>query len=327
MNYMKIFGSFVLVYLLLSCFGCGSGSKTSDSKVTPYEDIYGSNEIDITKALKAVKEQVQRFKSAVASEDKRHIFVVSGGRFLSKLQDFKVTKDGVKFRNTIVEFSDNDIVDVVPLKNGKLLYRIDVPVSIAYIYIYDYILERPLSFYHIEYNYGTKDIIDIDTSGKFFTVDGLYVDLKNLYQEIRPSQRQIYRDDTKNVVIDPLNHLVWQDDEDVSTKTFLPSDAQQVCKEKDGYKWRLPTFDDFHALITHYPQTFRDTLFQNHFYSSNEFESSSYIVQTNLSFSSGVGSYSFSSHEDTYSTKKEGFTFDKYGQNHRYYIRCVADIY
>lgn len=69
--------------------------------------------------------------------------------------------------------------------------------------------------------------------------------------ELSLLQADYIRDNTKDVVLNTISNLIWQDDANVSTITKNWIDAIDYCEESTlgGFNdWRLPNFNELYLL-------------------------------------------------------------------------------
>ncbi len=310
-----------IVFLSFVFLGCDSDSPSNPLDQKPIlhinDGFQKSDDINVTEARNAIKKMIGvGYIKFYDSKDKRNIFVVSGGTVQGfQLFDYDITKKEPELKNTILEWADY-IVDVLPLSKGKLIYQTYPPVKTTYIHVYDYILEKKISTYAIEYINSNELTLSLDEMS--FMIENLKIDISDIYAEIAFSKRNINRDDTKKVVIDSINNLVWQD-EDTQNNIYSLEEAIDVCQKKskyNKYNWRLPTFEDMHMLMTQQPKPFRHPKFVYPTTGNS-------LLQTNVSFDDGIGYYTIDNSNSEYS-RYLSFQFMR-TSNWQGYVRCVAD--
>ena len=128
----------------------------------------------------------------------------------------------------------------------------------------------------------------------------------------RGTARSYTRDDTKEVVVDNVTNLMWQDDADAKTVKKNWQDAKDYCQNLTlgGYSnWRLPDIEELYSItdIGRYNLAI-DPAFQN--VVSNLYWSSS----TYVSYTSYAWVVLFGSGNDSWDRKSNS-----------YYVRCVRD--
>lgn len=247
--------------LSLLLAGCGSGlgpkgSVQPDSTVH-LNDAPQNRKVDVVEAKRLIKEQLTDVdtKDMYLASDKKSIFVLVNHRFLSTLYDFDISKDPPQLRGKIAEYPDNNIIKVVPLENGKLLYQQETPVNLTNIHIYDYLMKTELAKFSIWYENSID--LTIDSMQKFFMIDDIKMNISNLISQ-KPVQRHIKRDDIKQVIIDEENRVIWQDNYTVSDLHSV-EEADDVCQKRravnwvgNAYQWRLPTIEDVTRSLVYY---------------------------------------------------------------------------
>ncbi len=128
----------------------------------------------------------------------------------------------------------------------------------------------------------------------------------------RGEARSYTRDDAKEVVVDNVTNLMWQDNNDSKTVTKNWSDAVNYCEELSlgGYSdWRLPSIDELMSITDkeRYSSSI-DSTFQN--VVSDDYWSST----TGASYTSVAWLVYFNGGYDNW-----------YNKSYTYYVRCVRD--
>jgi|GEM_PF-4799440 len=323
---------YIWIFILFVFLGCGGGTSSNVKFDTTVKLSEEDETIDIEKAKKSILSQLQEGENVelFVLPDQKDIFALVNHRFQTTLYDYDTTIYPPVKRGIIAEYPDNKIIDVIPLKNGKIIYQQEVPAYVTYIHIYDYILKKSIARYAIHYDFRTgeeeqrKRKIHMSTTLDRFTVADITIDINDLYNETPYQDRKIYRSDVQSIVIDEINNLMWQDDESVMNRDFSLQEAIRYCARKEPQNsWHIPTTKDIHKLMTQEEKLF--SLF--HFQSDNDDYTSFWIV--NNPKRDEYGSYAISSvnfiTSDKYIDISLGEEFSVLSSQ-KAHVRCVADI-
>ena len=124
----------------------------------------------------------------------------------------------------------------------------------------------------------------------------------------------LVRDDAKEIVIDKITGLMWQDNIDAKTIRKNRKDAKQYCRRLvfGGYKdWYLPRVKELNSIVdkTKYDPAIRDgfkNIISAHYWSSSP-NLSDIVIAINVDFKSG----------QAYNNTRKG----------KAYVRCVRGKY
>jgi len=298
----------ILFLFLFFCIGCGT-QNTYDSKViiNLTEQIKIDDE-KINNAIRLLKDQLGEEIDVYISKDKRSLFVYKiTVDFLynnkhTVLTEYDITGKDPVLRNNIVE--DIFIIRVFPLRNGKMIYETEYNVV-----IYDYVKKIILR------KYAKKNMskgIRLNKDENDFILDGFVVDIKNIYKEKNPLEYNlIYKD---NIIIDPINNIIWENDERITHAPVTLVEAIKICSNKPDYKWRPPSINEV--------ENYSYQIYQNHtsapYYFDIFYSRYSYWIEPE----SGAGDFSTVYIYD----RKNGydnFSYENYIRKH--HVVCVAN--
>ena len=315
----KIFFVAGLVWFFVSGCGGGGNTETVSPEVTLNDDL-ANRKIDIEKTKASIRQQMsESITEMYVAPDQKDIFVVANHRFWSKLLDFDVTVEPPVLRNVIGKY-DERIVNVIPLKNGRILFQRKTPVWSTIIHLYDYITKKDLVIYNIRLENSEIPEPTIDNVELSFMISGKRIVIGDVAEKISPLKRKIRRDDAKDVVIDENNRLIWQDDKIVTQEMDMTNDIMDICQmiailSGSEYHWRLPTLQDLHKSFVYY---YQDKDVRSYFQNVPEY--SRYLVKVDGATNPYATYYLDTSFEG------KSITIDfPLEPIKKAYVRCVAD--
>ena len=238
---------------LFSFISCGT-QKAFD----PHPDIQKKPIADINQSINTIRKNLsEKYLDSFISKDEKNLFVYTieqtENRFVQKyfLAQYDITSSKPRFIKYIVENSDYQIHYIHILPKNKIIYLLYVDEIFEKINIIDYKLNKMLRTYDIEYSYPQPvHPLVINKNQNSFTIDIHTIDISDIYQDI-PNSNQLFRDNSQNIVIDPINNLIWEDTENVINKLYTLQEADTYCKSKPPYNWRLPTIHEMGLLMQH----------------------------------------------------------------------------
>ena len=317
----KIFLVAGFVWFFVSGCGGGGNTETVSPEVTLNDDS-ANRKIDIEKTKASIRQQMsESITEMYVAPDQKDIFVVANHRFWSKLLDFDVTVEPPMLRNVIGKY-DNRIVNVIPLKNGRILFQRKIPAPFTKINLYDYIMKKDLVKYNIWFDESNSEIpkLEVDNLEISLLIADRRIIIGDIAEKISPLKRKIRRDDAKDVVIDENNRLIWQDDSIVTKEMGVTNEIVDVCQmiaifSGSEYHWRLPTLQDLHKSFVYY---YQDKDVRSYFQNVPEY--SSYLVKVDGAINPYATYYLDTSFEG------KSITIDfSLEPIKKAYVRCVAD--
>jgi len=318
---------FILVIFLIQFFpGC---KPQSGFKIQ--QDINISYNIDVNYSIRFVKRELgENYINSYLTKDRRNLFVYTintnkeNGQVLYSLLNYNLVGKTPKLENYIVDHSYYQIDDIHLLAKNKIIFSFATIIDEEFekIVISDYKKGKIIRSYLIEFIYDDYEEFDklpkrykfsFSKNEKILKIGDHILDISDIYQEVsEPSQ--LYRDDLQKVVIDPVNNLVWQDDENVINQFYTIEDAVRICQAKAGYKWRLPTHREIGLLLN------QQKIFTVPFV--NFLKEYSYWLKPD--FSHKNTSWVFSPFDSEFSFLDNKSDADHYSKMKRL-VRCVAD--
>lgn len=273
--YKKI-GQIGLFCIFLFVAGCGT-QPTLDPKQT----IESNYEIDSVKSLDVLKrEYANRFVDSYPSEDNQMIFIQVKSEYSGfSLLQCDISKPEPRLIHILVDQNSGLIKAVTLLPEKKLIYVLsDYKGMDRYVEIYDYKVQKKLKEFEVPENGElviSADRLSFQKGTAYYDISNIYSDSTSWVAEQKKANRPpstLFRNDIDQVVIDPVNRLVWQDDDialqkhegadDILTSMQMIAVFSVISQAADKYNWRLPSEFEVKSLFDTYGSMIEDK-FQN----------------------------------------------------------------
>jgi len=260
--FKQLFFSTLIIIFILSC---GSNNNLSVERKIDSNQI-----IDIDESLSLIqRELADKYIESYISKDKKDIFttIVDNVNLYEKtysLLHYDSIHRPLKLKSIIIDHSDKEIANVYLLKDNKIVVLVRNYYYIQ-IKIFDYAKNSRIRTYKFDDTTNKRENFQFvfDEEENYIYFQDTIIDISDIYQNPTIPSLKLYRDDLKNVVIDPVNHLIWQDDNDSATYTYDYMSAIEYCENKPGRNWHLPTLQEFYTITKELDKPFISPPFKN----------------------------------------------------------------
>jgi hypothetical protein len=241
------FYKYIILYIamIIMTGGCGTtNSYKTDSIVTLNETSQILDDTKVNKALEIIKHQ-GNVKKIYLSKDRHsaYVFKVIDDYFYGYQNGFLLKYDISNGTPTLTDEIESsvDLGQVLVLHDGKIAYPRNRYQNEYDLVIYDSYKKQIIRKYSLYYTGTDIPLFKTDSKENYIFVDNFKLHIEDIYQENYISSDILFDYDDYNI-IDPVNNLIWQNDNIVFANTL--TEAISICKNKPGYNWRLPTEED-----------------------------------------------------------------------------------